>query len=77
MMSFGESNNRGEFVGEVTGGRPLEDGCVSGLTVAVKLRRYKQADADLIAHAPIGKNDLLEISRLDEPDKFPDRLCPC
>lgn len=79
MMSYERSNNRGEIVGEVTGGRPLEDALErkSGLNGGrVKLRRYKQADVDLIAHAPIGKNDLLEIRPLDEPDKFLTALCP-
>lgn len=79
MMSYERSNNRGEVVGEVTGGRSLEDALErkGGLNGGrVKLRRYKQADVELIAHAPIGKNDLLEIRPFDEPDKFLTALCP-
>lgn len=80
MMSYERSNNRGEIVGEVVGGRALEDAIEKkgGLNGGrVKLRRYKQADVDLAVHAPIGKGDLLEIRPLDDPTKFLTALAPC
>ncbi len=80
MMSYERSNNRGETVGEVVGGRTLEDAVEKkgGLNGGrVKLRRYKQADVDVTVHAPIGKGDLLEIRPLDDPTKFLTALAPC
>ena len=73
MMSYNRSNNRGELVGVVTGGRDLgtyrrvRGGSDGG---RVRTRAYTAADVSVRLDLPVGKGDLLELRPLEDPSQF-------
>lgn len=72
MMSYERSNNRGQIVGEVLGGKPL--GNTKGLKPDDKRRRA--AWTKLRLSEPVGKGDLLELRHDDEFDQFLTAIAP-
>ena len=73
MMSYDRSNNRGELVGVVTGGRDLgtyrrvRGGSDGG---RVRTRAYTAADMSVRLDLPVGKGDLLELRPVEDPSQF-------
>lgn len=73
MMSYDRSNNRGELVGVVTGGRDLgtyrrvRGGSDGG---RVRTRAYTAADVSVRLDLPVGKGDLLELRPIEDPSQF-------
>ncbi|MDO4807561.1 MAG: U32 family peptidase [Coriobacteriales bacterium] len=73
LMSYERSNNRGELVGAVVGGRSFgsvkvrRGGAGGGRE---RLRTAKVAEVDIALDKPVGKGDLLEVRPVGNPSQF-------
>lgn len=73
LMSYERSNNRGELVGTVVGGRSFgsvkvrRKGSRGGRE---RLRTAQVAEVDVRLNKPVGKGDLLELRPLSDPSQF-------